>query len=135
MRITRAGDIRVIDPCVGANETKSVLNDDRTNARPQDLSAFAQDQLHHPRVFLSPGGEFHSVQRWRDACQIHHTPLGFGDDFLRKHKDVILLQDKVVFWKGGENNIRQVVALADERNAFERGDDKGHGETKSVCLL
>ncbi len=122
----------MIDPRVGADEAEFVFNDDRADASPQDLIALLQDQFNDARVFFGLFGEFDSSLRWGDCRQIHRPPFGFGNDLLCENKNIVVLKFNFIFLQGIKNNIRQVVAVADEGDVEEGGEGEGH---IAYCVL
>jgi len=57
-----------------------------------------------------------------DGRQIDRASFSFGNDFLCKDKNVVILKSYLAFLKSADNNIRQVVTMADEWNSRERGE-------------
>ena len=112
----------MIDPRVRADKTEFVFNDDRADAGAQDFVAFLQDQLNNARVFFGLFGKFDGALRWRDGCEIHCPSFGFGNDFLCENKNIVILKFDFIFLQGIKNNIRQVVAVADEGDVEEGGE-------------
>ncbi len=58
--------------------------------------------------------------RWRHLRQIDSPSFRLGNDLLCNDKDVILFKKNVIFLECMHNNIRQVVAVADEGEMSER---------------
>ena len=86
------GNIRMVDPRVGADEAEAVLDDDRSNAHAQDFIALAQHQFHDARVFLGLARQLPRAFGCRDGGEIHHPSLGFADDLGSDDKDVAIFQ-------------------------------------------
>lgn len=116
----------MIDPCVGADEAEFLFDDDRADAGAQDFVAFLQDQFNDARIFFGLFGEFDGALRRRDRCEIHCPPFGFGNDLLRKDENIVVLKFNFIFLQGVKNNIRQVVAVADEGDSEEGGEVERH---------
>jgi hypothetical protein len=118
----------MINPRVGANEAEFVFHDDRTDARPQDFVAFLKDQFNDARIFLCLLGKLDGALRRCDRCKIYRPPFGLGNYFLRENKDIVVLKCNFIFPQRIKNNIRQVVAVADEGDAEEGGEGERHGK-------
>ena len=55
-----------------------------------------------------------------NLCQVHHAPFGFAHDLLSENQDIVILQCEAGGGQRIENNIRQVIALADQWECFAR---------------
>lgn len=116
-----AHDVRVVNTGIGADESEFVLDYDHALALTDDLVAFTEHQFHKARIFFGLRAEFNGALRCGHIRKVDQTPFGFADDLLRKHKNVVVLQFQFRSAQGVKNNIRQVVALADEGDILKRG--------------
>src|SRR5258705_7742161 len=79
-------DVRLIDACIGTNETGQRLCDQEAAFHFDDAPGLSQNQFDKARI-LSPLDRPGSSECGRlEFAQINHSAFGFGDDFLRHGK-------------------------------------------------
>jgi hypothetical protein len=86
------GNIRMVNPRVGADESETMLDDDRPDAHAQDFVALLQQEFHDTRIFFGLPRQFQRSSAWRDSGEIHHPPFGFADDLRCDNEDVAIFQ-------------------------------------------
>ena len=112
-------NVGVVDASVGADEAQAMFDDGAADAGTQHFVALAQQQLCQTGVFPGLGSQLQGGGGGRDGGEVYQPVFGLADDFLRQHQDIAILQLDFFNSESVKKNIRQVVALADERNVFE----------------
>ena len=74
------------------HETEPVLDDQHARLHAQHLARLAQDQLDQARIPVAPPRKLLRARRGHDIGEPHAAPFGLGDDLLRDHQHVAVLQ-------------------------------------------
>ena len=83
---------------------------------------FAKDQFDQPRVLVHLGGELFRARRRRHLAEIDDAAFGLRHDLLRDHQDVAAPERKAGCGEPVEDQVGDIVALLDQRNARQRRD-------------
>lgn len=121
------GDVRRIDPGVGADEAVMRLDDNQSRCRragihADNAAALLQDDFHQPRVFVErkrqrarEGGGF-------DAGELDEAAFRLGYDFLRNDEHIAVGEGHSAVGSGLAQQLRQRRARVQFREAGEGAD-------------
>ena len=117
-----AADVGGVDAGVGALEAVPRLRDQHPADLPDHARRLAQHRLHQAGVLIHAAGVVEREGAWLEVVEGDDAPLRLGDDALRDHDDVAVLDRRALRRGGVEDLLRDVVALLDERDPGDADD-------------